>query len=70
MDEADGAAPGETTLLTIDEIARQCRVSVRTVRRWIAAGELPVVRLGRSVRVRKSALVMFLRRAEDDRTGK
>jgi excisionase family DNA binding protein len=65
MDESDGAAPGEMTLLTVDEIARQCRVSVRTVRRWIAAGELPVVRLGRAVRVRKRALVTFLQCAED-----
>ena len=48
-------------LLTPHEVAARCRVSLRTVRRWIADGELPVLHLGRSVRIRKSALAAFLR---------
>lgn len=34
-------------LLTADQVAARLNVSVRTVRAWVAAGRLPVVRLGR-----------------------
>ena len=43
-------------LLTVDDVAQICRVSPRTVRRMIAAGRLPFIRLGRAVRVHPSAL--------------
>jgi excisionase family DNA binding protein len=49
-------------LLTAHDVADRTRVSLRTVRRWIADDELEVVQLGRSVRIRKSALDAFLRR--------
>lgn len=39
-------------LLTIPATAEKLGVSVRTVRRWIDAGELHVHRLGRSIRKR------------------
>lgn len=38
-------------LLTVDEVADVCCVSIRTVRRWIANGDLTAHRLGRQLRV-------------------
>jgi excisionase family DNA binding protein len=56
-------------LLTAEDVAGLTRVSLRTVRRWIAAGKLEVVPVGeRLVRIRRSALEAFLRRCE--REGK
>jgi excisionase family DNA binding protein len=40
---------------TAAEVAADLGVSLRTVRRWIADGQLPAVRIGRSVRVPRSA---------------
>ena len=40
-------------LLSVDHVAKALAVSERTVRRIIASGELPIVRLGRSVRIRQ-----------------
>lgn len=34
-------------LLTVEDVAMRLNVSVRTVRAWIAAGRLPVLRFGR-----------------------
>ena len=38
-------------LLTVDQLAELWQVSPRTVRRMIADGRLPIVRLGRAVRI-------------------
>lgn len=43
-------------LLTVAEVARECKVHPVTVRRLIARGSLPAVRIGRSVRVRREDL--------------
>ena len=53
----------ETTrpLLTVSEVAEVCRVSDRTVRRWIERGELPAHRLGRQLRISEKDLKIFLR---------
>ena len=53
----------ETTkpLPTVSEVAEVCRVSDRTVRRWIERGELAAHRLGRQVRVSEKDLKIFLR---------
>ena len=53
----------ETTkpLLTISEVAEVCRLSTRTVRRWIERGELPAHRLGRQLRISEKDLKIFLR---------
>lgn len=57
--DRQSSAPGP--LLTFDAVARHCSVSVWTVRAWVDAGKLPVVRLpGRLVRVRPDALERFL----------
>jgi excisionase family DNA binding protein len=47
---------GLDPLLTVDETAALLRVSPRHVRRLIASGELPVVRIGKAVRVRPEDL--------------
>jgi excisionase family DNA binding protein len=52
-------------LLTVAQVADYCLVSERTVRRWIKAGELPALRLGRQLRIRELDLARFFdRRAE------
>ena len=43
----------QTVLLSAEAMAELLSVSVRTVRRMIAAGEIPIVRIGRSVRIRR-----------------
>ena len=48
-------------LLTIQEVAELCRVSHKTVRRWIKKGDLIAHRLGRQWRVSEGDLELFLR---------
>jgi excisionase family DNA binding protein len=52
-------------LLTIPETARKCAVSVETVRRLIARGELPALRVGGQVRIDPDELAEFLYREPD-----
>ncbi|MDU8943893.1 helix-turn-helix domain-containing protein [Ovoidimarina sediminis] len=47
--------------MTIDQVAGICRVSEKTVRRWIAAGELPAAKLGNQWRIRPRDLEDFVR---------
>jgi excisionase family DNA binding protein len=47
-------------LLTVQDVAERLAVSPRTVKRVLASGELPVVRLGRAVRIREEDLRKFL----------
>jgi excisionase family DNA binding protein len=47
-------------LLQVKEVAAVIKVSTKTVRRWITANELAVVRLGRSVRVSEAELARFV----------
>ena len=50
-------------LLTVDEVARECRIHPITVRRHIAAGRLRAVRIGRRVRIRREDLEAFAEEA-------
>jgi excisionase family DNA binding protein len=43
-------------LLTVDEAAKMLRISSVSVRRYVAAGRLPAVRVGRSVRIDQAAV--------------
>lgn len=52
---------GIDPLLTAQETAKVLRVSLRSVRRWIADGAIPVVRLGRKVLIRRSDLRSAIR---------
>lgn len=46
-------------LFTVDEVKDRFKVTRQTVYNWIKAGELPAVRVGRSVRVTREALEAF-----------
>lgn len=52
--------PATPTLLDAAAVAARLGLSPRTVRRLIAARELPVHRIGRSVRVSEDDLTRFL----------
>ena len=47
-------------LLTLPQVADRLQVSMSTVRRRIAAGELPVVVIGRNHRVRPADLARYV----------
>lgn len=48
-------------LLTPAEVAKELRLALGTVRRWLAERKLPVVKVGRSNRVKLADLEKFLR---------
>lgn len=60
----------ETLLLTYGEAARLLRVCKRTVERMVAAGELPVIYVGRLPRISRVALMDFVERASVKATAK
>ena len=43
----------QNVLLSAEAVGELLSVSVRTVRRMIASGEIPIVRIGRVVRIRR-----------------
>src|SRR4051812_19995681 len=47
-------------LLLVADVATRLRISERELRRWIAAGRLPVVRFGRAVRIRPADLAQLI----------
>lgn len=49
------------TLLTIRDVAAICRVSEKTVRRWIETQTLLATRFGAQWRIRRSDLDLFIR---------
>jgi excisionase family DNA binding protein len=49
-------------LLTVLEAADYASVSTQTVRRWIRAGDLRILRAGRQIRIDESDLVAYLHR--------
>jgi len=56
--------PGLTELaplLTIPDVAGYCRVSIKTVRRWIKANDLVAIRLGNQWRIDPDDLDRFIR---------
>jgi excisionase family DNA binding protein len=46
-----GSPPVDKGFLTVRQVAENWQVSERTIRRMIADGRLPVIRLGRAVRI-------------------
>jgi excisionase family DNA binding protein len=44
------------TLLTVETVAVRWGVTSRTVRNWIASGELPAIKRGRAVRIPENAI--------------
>ena len=57
-------------LLTLPQVADRLQVSMSTVRRRVAAGELPVVVIGRSHRVRPEDLARYIETNVTDAPGK
>ena len=47
--------------LKLQEIADKYRVNQMTVRRWIKAGHLPAMKVGKQYRIKQSDLAAFLR---------
>ena len=45
-------------LLTVDQVAERWQISPRSIRRMIADGRLPVVRIGRAVRIREKEVAL------------
>jgi excisionase family DNA binding protein len=64
----DAPPPAETSddsqlrkiALTVPEAAWMCGISARTINRYITTRELPAVKLGHSVRIRRVDLDQFL----------
>ena len=54
----------EAEILTVEEVSRLLRISRAKAYGLIASGELPSIRMGRSVRVRRDRLEAWL----DDRS--
>jgi excisionase family DNA binding protein len=52
---SDGNPPVGEGLLTVQQVAENWQVSQRMIRRMIADGRLPVIRLGRAVRISANA---------------
>jgi excisionase family DNA binding protein len=49
-------------LMTLPEVARRWKVSVKSIRRFIDAKHLGVIRIGKSLRVSEAEVVRFERR--------
>ena len=54
--------------MTIAEIAHELRVSKMTVYRLVHIGDLPSTRIGRSFRVRSSAVTTYLQKQETNQS--
>jgi excisionase family DNA binding protein len=52
--------PSQPQLITIADAATRLGVSIKTIRRWIQAGKLAAVRVGRQIRIPLGAFVHFL----------
>ena len=58
--EDDGSGPLTPQLLTPDEAAEVCRVSTKTIYRWVKSGDLKAIRLGRIIRITVCELNHFI----------
>ena len=47
-------------LVTIREAAGRCSLAPATLRKWVATGRLPSVKLGRARRLRESVIVALI----------
>ena len=58
------------TLYTAEEVRIALKVKMPTIRSWILQQRLPVVRAGRSVRIRESVLIKIIEEGLDAVTQK
>lgn len=47
-------------MLTVAELAKHLQVDRITIRRWIASGKIPAVKIGRSYRIPAEAVAQIL----------
>ncbi|HEX6554733.1 MAG TPA: helix-turn-helix domain-containing protein [Ktedonobacteraceae bacterium] len=58
----------ENTLLTAEDVARIMKVSIRTVRRWVATGQIEIVEIGKQdYRITREALNRFIQERQKRR---
>jgi excisionase family DNA binding protein len=57
--------PGEE-LLTVEEVAKELRINAKTVRQYIASGELVAIIVGKGYKISRSDLEDFKRRRRTD----
>lgn len=60
IEMSDLPFPANAAYLRVAEVASLLRVDVKTIRRWIVAGELPATQPGRDWRIARSDLRAFL----------
>jgi len=53
-------------LLTVEEVAKELRINPKTVRQYIASGELVALLVGRGYRISRDDLEDFKRRRRTD----
>ncbi len=57
--------PGEE-LLTVEEVAKELRINAKTVRQYIASGELVAIIVGKGYKISRDDLEDFKRRRRTD----
>ena len=50
----------DTEMLTVEDVAKQLKVHIKTVRHWINSGELEAMDIGRGYRISKPDLQAFI----------
>lgn len=53
-------------MLTVEEIAKELRISPKTVRSWITSGELGALDIGREYRISRAHFEDFKQRRQTD----
>lgn len=51
----------DARMLTVEEVARELRVSKETVRRWVRSGQLPCIKLPRGIRIPSEVIKDLIR---------
>jgi excisionase family DNA binding protein len=59
----------DDSLLTVAEVAETLKLNQQTVRNWIDRGELPAVRIGRRVRIKRADFDRLLADGYSPRAG-
>ena len=57
-------------MLTVEDVSKQLKVHIRTVRKWIQDGELIAMDIGRGYRIKKSDLQEFIKSRQTDKRKK
>ncbi|MBX5465669.1 MAG: helix-turn-helix domain-containing protein [Clostridia bacterium] len=64
MDDRSRDENGEPLVLTVAEVARLLRVGQSTLRQALKRGDIPHVRLGRRILIRRDALFAWMEERE------